>query len=121
MSGMKFWQDLAIAAPADATIHEHSMVNPLSQTMYIRMVISARGGNCNCGAGSNFWVCLADSNEALITQHFNPADHSQTVMTFYYDPPIELAQGEHLEVGIYGTGNGGNMTGGTLIGYTLTA
>lgn len=120
MSGMKVWiisQDVA----ADSTVHETSVVNPENTTIYVHKIIQNRHGNCNCGAGSNLWVCLPDQGDMLITTHFNHADGSPSVEQFDFSHPFVIGATEHMELGVYGTGNGGSMGGAAQIFYTLTA
>lgn len=118
---MKVWQALHISAPADAQVHGMSVQNPFGHTIYIRKIVSVRGGNYNAGQGSNFWVCLPPVSgvyqAVLITQHFNPPYDSATKQ-FDYSAPFVLDQDHYVQIGIYGTGNGGDMTGGVLIFYT---
>ncbi len=115
---MKVWT-LSISPPADGSVHEVSVVNPETVPIYIWKISSQREGNCACGQASNGWVCLPDSGDILITTHFNELGNVATCKQFDYAKPFEIGVGEHVELGIFGTGNGGNMDFSALVFYTL--
>lgn len=117
---MKICQTLLIEAPADGQLHEFSITNPESSPIYIHKIIGCRIKNTNCGQDSNAWVCLPRQGDRYITQHFNPSGGGgATQVQTDYPRPFKIEVDEEIEVGIVGTGNGGNMYYGTLIFYTL--